>query len=147
MKRFLALPFLLFLFLLIIAFYQVIASPLKEFPQKTIKLGDQKIKVAVADNPELKRQGLRNVEELGKLNGMLFVYSEPVKRSFIMKDTLIPLKIGFYSPEGVLVDKKQMNPCSENCRTYESEKKFQYALEIPLKSEINLNSKLFINGY
>lgn len=146
MKKFLALTFLFFLLLLIIAFYQAMSTPLKEFPRETIKLGEQELKVAVAEDPELKRQGLRGVEDLGELDGMLFVYSEPVQGSFTMKDTLIPLKIGFYSSDGTLVNKKEMEPCSEDCKSYDSKEEFQYALEVPLNSEINLNSKLS-NGY
>ena len=131
---------LLILIPLFIFLYQATTLSLEDFPKRKIKLDDQELKVAVANNRNLQRQGLRNVKKLKGIDGMLFVYSKPVQHNFTMKDTFIPLRIGFFSAEGELVDKKIMEPCSENCKNYKSKEKFQYALELPQQSEISFSS-------
>jgi len=142
-KKYLALIFLFFLALVIIALFQAIFSTsLAKYPRRKIQLEEQQLKVAVADTPQLQKQGLRGVESLGNLDGMLFVYSEPVQHSFTMEDVLIPLTIGFYSSEGKLIEEKQLELCSDECPTYTPQEEFQYALEIPQQSEINLNANL-----
>lgn len=133
---------MLILIPLSIFLYQEMSFTLKDFPKKEIELGNQKLKVAVADNYKLQKRGLRRVKKLDNLDGMLFVYPKPVTHSFTMKDTLIPLRIGFYSSQGELVDKKKMVPCNNNCKSYKSSKKYKYALEVPQTSDIKLNLKL-----
>ncbi|MEF8847387.1 MAG: DUF192 domain-containing protein [Candidatus Paceibacterota bacterium] len=143
MKKFLALALSFFLLLLIIAFYQVITSPfLEDFPRQKIELGQQELKVAVADNDRLRRQGLRDVRKLKNLDGMLFIFPTSTQTGFTMEDTLMSLQIAFYSSDGDLVDAKQMKPCTDKCRIYKSKEKFKYVLEIPQQSGININRKL-----
>lgn len=122
--------------------YQEFTPTLKDFPKEEIELGNQKLKVAVAEDRKLQRRGLKGVKDLKELDGMLFVYSKPVTHSFTMKNTLIPLRIGFYSSQGELVDKKKMTPCEKDCKSYKSSKKYKYALEVPQASDIKLNLKL-----
>lgn len=131
--------------LLIAAVYQAVlitVQPLAQFPTQQIKLGDRQLKVAVAQEKQLRKQGLRRVEDLGELDGMLFVYPKPTRAEFIMKDTSIPLTVAFYSSRGEFIEQKDMEPCSENCPTYTAQRKLKYALEVPQRSKIKLNSKL-----
>ena len=59
------------------------------------------------------------VTDLGRLDGMLFVFPVPSSPSFWMKDTLIPLDIGFFDEDGVLIGVLTMDPCREEpCRGY-----------------------------
>ena len=58
--------------------------------------------VQVADDPAERSQGLMNVEELGALEGMLFVYEQPQPVSFWMHNTLIPLDMIFAGADGTI---------------------------------------------
>ena len=70
------------------------------------------------------------VTSLGDLDGMLFAWEAPVQVSFWMKDTLIPLDIGFFDESGSLFLVASMVPCqADPCPTYPSEAPVRYALE------------------
>ena len=94
------------------------------------RLGGRYLLLALADTPTLRRRGLMGVESLGDLDGMVFAWSEPRAVSFWMKNTLIPLDIGFFDPEGVLFQVTSMTPCAADpCPTYPSTGPVRYALE------------------
>jgi uncharacterized membrane protein (UPF0127 family) len=88
--------------------------------------------VAVADTADLRSRGLMNVESLGRLRGMLFVFDAETTSRFTMQDTLIPLDIAFFDADGALVDVLQMEPCKqEPCVLYAASAPFRFALEAP----------------
>jgi uncharacterized membrane protein (UPF0127 family) len=51
-------------------------------------------KLPVADTAETQAKGLSKREDIG--NGMIFVWGTPRVVSFWMKDTIVPLSIGFF---------------------------------------------------
>lgn len=90
------------------------------------------LSVAVADTPDKRAQGLMGVVDLGDLDGMLFVYPDLTSGTFWMKDTLIPLDIAFFAPDGSWVNNFTMQPCTEEeCPDYSAEGQYQYAVEVP----------------
>lgn len=86
--------------------------------------------MALADTPVLRSRGLMGVASLGDLDGMLFAWESPAPVSFWMKDTLIPLDIGFFDERGSLTLVVTMVPCrSDPCPSYPSDGPVRYALE------------------
>lgn len=64
--------------------------------------GRAAFRVALADTPEARAQGLMFVEAMPLSEGMLFVYDTPRPASFWMRNTLIPLDIIFAGSDGVI---------------------------------------------
>lgn len=103
---------------------------LEGLPLATIRVNDEPLIVAVADDFSSRRQGLMNVDDLGDLDGMLFVWPDDTSGGFWMKDTLLPLDIAFFAAAGSLVDTFPMEPCTESpCPTYTPAGPYRYALE------------------
>jgi uncharacterized protein len=98
----------------------------------TITVGDAQLLVAVADDRDEWGQGLMGIEQMGEIDGMLFVFPEEVLGGFWMKDTLIPLDIAFCGDDRFLVDTLEMVPCTADpCHSYVPDGPFSWALETP----------------
>ena len=109
-----------------------IPESLADFALATIRLNESDLLVAVADTSELRRQGLMGIEDLGDLDGMLFVFDRDSSGGFWMKDTLLPLDIAFFDVAGGFVDGFAMEPCTTaQCPTYRPNGEYRYALEVP----------------
>lgn len=95
-----------------------------------ITIDDTVYRVAVADTPARRSQGLMGVTDLGPREGMLFVFDEDVTTGFWMKDTLIPLDIAYFDADGLFVDAFTMVPCTEDpCTVYTPAGPYRYAVE------------------
>lgn len=71
---------------------------------KSAQTGEQTpFEVEFAITPEEQATGLMHRKKLGQGKGMLFIYEHPAKRTFWMKDTLIPLDILFFNKKKQLV--------------------------------------------
>ena len=87
--------------------------------------------VWVADDAAQRGRGLMGVTDLGGLDGMAFVYDEPRTTSFTMRNTLLPLTIVFYGPDGRYLDAFDMEPCeAEPCPSYPTPEGFTVAVEV-----------------
>ena len=97
-----------------------------------ITVGDVALMVAVADESAERSQGLMGIDQLGDLDGMLFVFPQEALTGFWMKDTLISLDIAFFGEDRALVDVMKMVPCvAEPCPSYVPDDPFSWAVETP----------------
>jgi uncharacterized membrane protein (UPF0127 family) len=72
---------------------------------------------------------------------MIFYFSREVEGGFWMKNTKIPLQIGYFRSSGELARSILMKPCrSEDCPSYPPGKPYQYALELPQDAELKLDN-------
>lgn len=93
------------------------------------------LKVEIADNPISRKQGLMGRKALPQGEGMLFIFEQPGILSFWMKNTLIPLSIGFFDASKRLIQMMDMCPGigkEEDLPIYLSRSLASYALEVPL---------------
>ncbi len=89
------------------------------------------IEVEIADELVERMEGLMARDELPEGDGMLFIFENERKRSFWMKNTLIPLDIMFFDEFGNFVSSDTMEPCEEDpCKKYLSKGSAKYALEV-----------------
>lgn len=98
------------------------------FETATIKLGNKSIKVDIADTLIRQTFGLMGRTSLPKDTGMLFLFKEPIPACFWMRDTPLPLSIGFLDEEGILLSHEDMEPFTETKHC--SKQPVKYALEI-----------------
>ena len=119
--------------------------------RELIRVGDTRLRVQVGRTLESQRQGLMFRKELRDGDGMLFVYEKETPLIFWMKNTLIPLDIGFFGSDRKLREIKSMEVDPEGVddslrRRYESAKPGMYALEVPrgwfARKKIRLGAKL-----
>lgn len=104
-----------------------------EFQKRKIKLAGITLTVEMAETPEQQERGLMNRTSLEKDAGMLFAFSEPQILTFWMKNTLIPLSIGYFDAKMKLIDVIEMVPAvagDQHPKVYPSSKPAQYALEM-----------------
>lgn len=93
-----------------------------------IKVGGQVVQMQVAILPNEMQQGLMFVKSMGADEGMIFLYDRPQQMSFWMRNTEIPLDIGYFDSGGKLKEVYNMLPHDE--RPIQSLGLRQFALEM-----------------
>ena len=89
------------------------------------------LKVELARTPAERGRGLMGRRSLAAKAGMVFLYSEPHRGGYWMKDTLIPLDIAFADARGKILRIFTMQPCRrEPCRIYDPKVAYRSALEV-----------------
>ncbi len=93
-------------------------QPVSGQPQpklQTIKLwlGPQEMLAEVARTASQIQKGMMFRKEMAENEGMLFVFPQPHRASFWMKNTLIPLSCAYIDAEGVILETHDMKPLDE----------------------------------
>ncbi len=92
------------------------------------------LNVEIAKTVEARSQGLMLRKSLPENAGMLFVFEDEASYGFWMKDTLIPLSIGFVDSKWTLLQILDMkvapDPLNGPFDIYTPEVKYLYALEV-----------------
>ena len=111
------------------------ASPTQDqFVKRELKLGSQTVQVEIADDNYKRSLGLMNRTELKDGKGMLFIFEAEQPLSFWMKNTLIPLTVGYFDKDKKLFQTIDMTPASPveiRPKSYSSTRNGMYALEVP----------------
>lgn len=94
-----------------------------------IKIGDRTVRMQIMLLDAEKAQGLMFRQKLGADEGMLFVERFPKQLSFWMRNTLLPLDIGYLDAKGELREVHQMYPRDEK-QVVSQAKDVQIALEM-----------------
>lgn len=106
----------------------------KLYEKAKFKIGKIELSAYVADDDQRRAQGLMFIEKLPVDTGMLFIFERQEYLGFWMKNTLIPLAIGFFDKDGVLVDVQEMSVADSLMQasppSYQSKSPALYALEM-----------------
>jgi uncharacterized membrane protein (UPF0127 family) len=95
----------------------------------TISAAGQTLTVEVARTEAQRARGLMERTNLGRRDGMIFVFDRDDHLTFWMKDTPTALSIAFLSAEGRILQIEDMEPFSESI--VRSRLSARYALELP----------------
>jgi uncharacterized membrane protein (UPF0127 family) len=105
----------------------------QETPQTTLQraalsVGIHQIDTQLATTPEQREIGLMYRKEMPQHEGMLFIFENPSRLCFWMKNTLIPLTAAFIADDGTIVNLENMKPqtTESHCAT----KPVRYVLEM-----------------
>lgn len=78
-----------------------------------IQLGDKTLQLQLALTPEEHQKGLMFRKSLAQDHGMLFLFQRAKKQGFWMKNTSLPLDIGYLDPRGQLLEVHLLFPFDE----------------------------------
>ena len=93
-----------------------------------IKVGSQVVQMQLAILPHEIQQALMFRKTLGPDEGMVFIYDRPQQMSFWMRNTELPLDIGYFDSDGYLKEVYNLLPHDE--RPIQSLGLRQFALEM-----------------
>ena len=79
---------------------------------RDIRINQWNLTVEIADTQKSQEKGLMNRKSLDEDRGMLFVYDRDSRKSFWMKNTLIPLSIAYIAADGTIREIYDMEPLS-----------------------------------
>jgi hypothetical protein len=98
----------------------------------TVTIGSLELMVAIADTPDARARGLSGTADLGPLDGMLFVYQDPVDTGFFMRGVAMALDIAFVDADGRVLSVLTMPLCPEDpCPIYAPSSPYRWAIETP----------------
>ncbi|MBI2813318.1 MAG: DUF192 domain-containing protein [Opitutae bacterium] len=94
-----------------------------------VRIGERTVQMQVAALPAELQKGLMFRKTMGEDQGMLFVFTTPQPQGFYMRNTTLPLDIGYFGPDGELKEIYPMYPLDE--RTVKSRsRQIQFCLEM-----------------
>jgi uncharacterized protein len=119
-------------------------DPQMNLQRTALQAGMHRIDAQVAMTPEQRQIGLMWRKEMPAHEGMLFIFEQPAKQCFWMKNTLLPLTAAFVADDGTIVNLEDMKP--QTTDPHCSAKPVRYVLEMNkgwfAKKGIKTGSKL-----
>jgi uncharacterized membrane protein (UPF0127 family) len=102
--------------------------PQTQLQRTTLSVGIHRIDSQVAATAEQREIGLMHRKEMPQHEGMLFIFENPSRLCFWMKNTLIPLTAAFIADDGTIVNLENMKP--QTLDSHCSAKPVRYVLEM-----------------
>ncbi len=106
----------------------VAQEPQTNLPRVKLSAGMHQIDAQVALTPDQRATGLMWRRQMPQHEGMLFVFEQPYRQCFWMKDTLLPLSAAFLDDDGTIVNIADMQAGS--LQSHCSDKPVRYVLEM-----------------
>ncbi len=103
-------------------------GPQPRLPTTPLTAGMHVIQAELASTPMQQMIGMMGRRSMGANEGMLFVYDQPDRLCFWMRNTLIPLSIAFLADDGRIVHLADMKPLDETSHC--STEPVRFALEM-----------------
>jgi uncharacterized membrane protein (UPF0127 family) len=103
-------------------------TPQTNLQRIVLSAGIHQIDTQVAVTPEQHAVGLMYRKEMPQHEGMLFVFQNPTKQCFWMKNTDLPLTAAFVADDGTIVNFEDMKPQTTDAHC--SSKPVRYVLEM-----------------
>jgi uncharacterized membrane protein (UPF0127 family) len=97
--------------------------------QASIDIAGVRLKVQIADTPDLRERGLSGRSSLAPFDGMLFVFDEP--STLWMKGMLFPLDIIWVSSKGHVADITEGAQPDSYPKRFSPATPTRYAIEVP----------------
>ena len=85
-------------------------APQMNLERVKLSSGMHRIDAQVAATPDQRQTGLMFRKDMPQHEGMIFVFDQPGKQCFWMKNTLIPLSAAFIADDGTIVNIEDMKP-------------------------------------
>lgn len=103
-------------------------EPQLDLPRVRLSAGMHQIDAQVARTPDQRATGLMWRKQMPQHEGMLFVFEQPFRQCFWMKNTLIPLSAAFIDDDGTIVNIADMQ--AQSLQAHCSAKPVRYVLEM-----------------
>ena len=103
-------------------------GPQLQLPRVELSAGMHRIDAQVAQSHPERQTGLMHRTEMPQHEGMLFVFEQPAKQCFWMKNTLLPLTAAFVADDGTIENLADMKP--QSLESHCSSKPVRYVLEM-----------------
>jgi uncharacterized membrane protein (UPF0127 family) len=103
-------------------------TPQMQLQRTTISVGMFQINTQIAQTSEQREIGLMFRSAMPQSEGMLFIFEEPSKQCFWMRNTLLPLTAAFLADDGTIVNLVDMQPQTTNSHC--SVKPVRFVLEM-----------------
>jgi uncharacterized membrane protein (UPF0127 family) len=98
-------------------------------PTLTLWLDNQRLTAEIARQPMEVMTGMMFRTNMPDREGMIFVFNDAERRSFWMKNTLVPLSLAYIDPDGVVREIHDLQPLNTNSAPSDS-RLIQYVLEV-----------------
>ena len=103
-------------------------APQLQLERVTLSAGMHLIDAQLAATTQQRMIGLMHRKEMPAHEGMLFVFEEPSKQCFWMKNTLLPLSAAFIADDGTIVNIEDMQ--AQTTASHCSNKPVRFVLEM-----------------
>ncbi|MFM8470384.1 MAG: DUF192 domain-containing protein [Limisphaerales bacterium] len=103
-------------------------QPQPKLPTIKLWLGAHELATEIARTPVEHQVGMMWRTNMAEMEAMIFIFDEPGRRSFWMRNTLVPLDIAYIAPDGTLLEVHAAQPRNETPLPSDSDR-VQFVLE------------------